>query len=151
MGGIERYEPAEGDNRGISEIFPYFPDSLDFGIFRGILESGRYIGGILDHMGSISMKYGPKPSHMDLKQTNFRDFVPNLAYLNLFHMYIFCSTCIWQFLICLVYTIYTGVGCTSPGAGRTGRGQPGAGMAQTGRLGTAGALWEPTGGRAATD
>ena len=79
----------EGDNRGISGIFPYFPDSLDFWIFRGILESGRYIGGILDHMGSISMKYRPKRTHMDLIRTNFLDFVPNLAYFNLFNMYIF--------------------------------------------------------------
>ena len=79
----------EGDNRGISGIFPYFPDSLDFWIFRGILESGRYIGGILDHMGSISMKYRPKRTHMDLIRTIFLDFVPNLAYFNLFNMYIF--------------------------------------------------------------
>ena len=82
-------EGGIGDNRGISGIFPYFPDSLDFLIFRGILESGRYIGGILDHMGSISMKYRPKRTHMDLIRTIFLDFVPNLAYFNLFNMYIF--------------------------------------------------------------
>ena len=43
-------------------------------IFRGVLESGRHIGGILDHMGSILVKYRPKRTHMDLTRIIFFDF-----------------------------------------------------------------------------
>ena len=63
-----------GYNRRISRIFPYFPDSLDFWIFRGVLESGRDIGGILDTMGSILVEYQAKRSYMDLVRTIFLDF-----------------------------------------------------------------------------
>ena len=39
-------------------------------------------------MGSILAEYQPKPSHMDMIQTNFHDFVPNLAFFTLYMLYI---------------------------------------------------------------
>ena len=47
---------------------------LIFLIFGGVLGSGRHIGGILGHVGSILVEYEPERDHMDLVRTIFHDF-----------------------------------------------------------------------------
>ena len=67
-------------NRANSRIFRDFPESLDFWIFTGVLESGRHPRGFLDPLGSILAEYQLKPSHMDLIRTKFHDFDLNLVF-----------------------------------------------------------------------
>ena len=49
-----------------------------FGIFRGIIKSGRHPRGFPDPVGSILLEYHLKRSHMDLIRTRFHDLFTKL-------------------------------------------------------------------------
>ena len=63
--------PQTGEIGGISPN----PRNPIFLIFPGVLEPGRYPRGFLDPVGLILVEYEPEPSHMDLIQTRFHDFL----------------------------------------------------------------------------
>jgi len=60
------------------------PDFLDLCPFERILEPGKHSRSIPDHVGSIQVKYQPKPKHMALIQTTFHDIVSSLTLFNLY-------------------------------------------------------------------
>ena len=65
-------------NRGKSVEFLLIPENKYVLFSKGDSESGRHPRGFLEPVGSILVEYEPEPSHVDLIQTNFPDFVPNL-------------------------------------------------------------------------